>query len=93
MTGRHSVMLRPDSVRRVRPPKTTMPKTLAELARSQYATEREEVAGQLEGEVGVVRRALEVMLWLRALRGDVDDWGTVEEEDCCRRWGWRKAFK
>src|SRR5215469_10695508 len=35
VTGRHSVMLRPDSVRRVRPPKTTIPKTLAALPRSQ----------------------------------------------------------
>lgn len=34
----------PDSVRRVRPPKTTMPKTLAALARSQYATAFEDVS-------------------------------------------------
>lgn len=38
MTGRHSVMLRPDSVRRVRPPKTTIPKTLAAEPSNQYAT-------------------------------------------------------
>lgn len=38
MTGFHSVMLNPDSVSRVSPPKTTMPKTLAALPRSQYAT-------------------------------------------------------
>jgi len=35
----------PDSVRRVSPPKTTMPKTLAALPRSQYATAREDVSG------------------------------------------------
>lgn len=38
MTGRHSVILRPDSVSRVRPPKTTMPNTLAAEPSSQYAT-------------------------------------------------------
>jgi hypothetical protein len=54
VTGRHSVMLNlervrllfarkiaedyPDSVSRVRPPKMTMPNTLAALPRSQYAT-------------------------------------------------------
>ena len=31
-------MLRPDSVRRVRPPKTTIPKTLAAEPSNQYAT-------------------------------------------------------
>ena len=33
-----SVDLYPDSVRRVRPPNTTIPKTLAALPNSQYAT-------------------------------------------------------
>jgi hypothetical protein len=37
----------PDSVRRVRPPKTTMPKTLAALPSSQYATLLEDVLGKL----------------------------------------------
>lgn len=36
----------PDSVRRVRPPNTTMPKTLAALPRSQYATLLELVSGK-----------------------------------------------
>lgn len=35
----------PDSVRRVKPPNTTMPNTLAALARSQYATAFELVSG------------------------------------------------
>lgn len=35
----------PDSVNRVRPPKTTMPKTLAALPNSQYATDFELVSG------------------------------------------------
>jgi hypothetical protein len=38
----------PDSVRRVRPPNTTIPKTLAALARSQYATAFELVSGKRE---------------------------------------------
>jgi hypothetical protein len=37
----------PDSVKRVRPPKTTMPKTLAALPSSQYATPLELVLGKL----------------------------------------------
>lgn len=36
----------PDSVRRVSPPKTTIPNTLAALARSQYATAFELVSGK-----------------------------------------------
>ena len=38
VTGRHSVMLRPDSVNLVRPPNTTIPYTLTALPSSQYAT-------------------------------------------------------
>jgi hypothetical protein len=38
----------PDSVRRVSPPKTTMPKTLAALPRSQYATTFDDVSGKDE---------------------------------------------
>lgn len=37
----------PDSVRRVRPPKTTMPNTLAALPSSQYATLFDVVLGEL----------------------------------------------
>lgn len=44
--GRHSVILRPDSVNRVRPPKTTRPKTLAALLNNQYATGLELVSGK-----------------------------------------------
>ena len=80
MRGRHSVMLRPDSVRRVRPPKMTMPKTLDAEARSQRATLWEEVEGKDEeedlevvGELGLRGGVLEVMLWERAPRGEVDD--------------------
>lgn len=36
----------PDSVRRVSPPKTTIPKTLAALPRSQYATLLSDVSGK-----------------------------------------------
>ena len=39
----------PDSVSRVRPPNTTMPKTLAALPSSQYATLLEDVLGKLLG--------------------------------------------
>jgi hypothetical protein len=38
----------PDSVNLVRPPNTTMPKTLAALASSQYATLLSLVSGKLE---------------------------------------------
>jgi hypothetical protein len=38
----------PDSVKRVQPPNTTIPKTLAALPRSQYATALELVSGKLE---------------------------------------------
>ena len=38
----------PDSVKRVQPPKTTMPNTLAALPSSQYATPLELVSGKLE---------------------------------------------
>jgi hypothetical protein len=48
VTGRHSVMLSPDSVRRVSPPKTTIPKTLAAEPSSQYATDFLDTAGQDE---------------------------------------------
>ena len=37
----------PDSVRRVSPPNTTMPKTLAALPSSQYATLLDDVLGKL----------------------------------------------
>ena len=40
MMGLHSVMLSPDSVNRVRPPKMTIPKTLAALPKSQRPTPR-----------------------------------------------------
>lgn len=36
----------PDSVKRVRPPNTTIPKTLAALPSSQYATDFELVSGK-----------------------------------------------
>lgn len=45
VTGLHSVILRPDSVNRVRPPNTTMPKTLTALPTSQYPTILELVSG------------------------------------------------
>ena len=38
----------PDSVKRVNPPKTTIPKTLAALPRSQYATDLWLIFGKLD---------------------------------------------
>lgn len=38
--GFHSVILKPDSVSRVRPPITTIPKTNAEQPKSQFGNER-----------------------------------------------------
>ena len=43
-----AIIAYPDSVRRVRPPNTTMPKTLAALPSSQYATTLEFVCGHLD---------------------------------------------
>ena len=92
MTGRHSVMLRPDSVRRVRPPKTTMPKTEAAEARSQYATEREEVSGHEEVFMGEVGCALEPILWLKAARGEEASWADPDCGRNCNR-GCLNCFK
>ena len=48
VTGFHSVILKPDSVNLVSPPKITIPKTLAALPNNQYATVLAEVSGKLE---------------------------------------------
>jgi hypothetical protein len=83
VTGRHSVMLRPDSVSRVRPPKTTIPKTLAAEPSSQYATLLLLVSGN--DELWVVFFAyvfdLFVMVWLNAPSGEAFalDGAAVEE--------------
>src|SRR5258708_36802600 len=53
VTGFHSVMLRPDSVKLVNPPNTTIPKTNPALPTSQYPTDLEEF-------IGNVLRALEM---------------------------------
>ena len=76
-------MLRPDSVRRVRPPKTTMPKTLVAEARSQIATLREEVSGKDDDE-GEEPEALDLasfMLRERAPKGVVDGGAVCAEDD------------
>lgn len=78
VTGRHSVMLRPDSVRRVRPPKITMPKTEAAEASSQYPTAEDETSGHDDVEEvevedvdmasrrpGAIDGLLAVVLWSR----------------------------
>ena len=98
VTGRHSVMLRPDSVRRVRPPKTTMPKTEVAERRSQVATPLVETSGHEDVGWWVVVFAL--MLWLRALRGDVGGWVVVvvvvvvvEDWDRDCSWELRKALR
>lgn len=54
MIGCHSVMLRPDSVKRVSPPMTIMPKTRAEQPKSQLGSDRGMVGiivGKLDGMV------------------------------------------
>lgn len=50
----------PDSVRRVRPPKTTMPKTLAALPSSQYATALELESGKRGAGLGLLPAGKEV---------------------------------
>ena len=47
MIGFHSVMLRPDSVRRVRPPIERIPKTRAEHPRSQFGSDFGMVVGRV----------------------------------------------
>lgn len=49
MMGRHSVILRPDSVRRVMPPTTTTAKTSVEEIISQIPTERGARIGRVSG--------------------------------------------
>jgi hypothetical protein len=72
VTGRHSVMLRPDSVSRVRPPKTTIPKTLAAEPSSQYATLLLLTSGNDELWVVFFAYVLVgfVMVWLNAPSGE-----------------------
>lgn len=70
VTGRHSVILSPDSVSRVRPPNTTIPKTLAAEPRSQYATDFLDVSGHDDGLALEDCCALEPIFWLSAPRGD-----------------------
>ena len=48
MQGRLDGGAYPDSVRRVQPPKMMIPKTLAALPNSQYATTFEVLGGKLE---------------------------------------------
>lgn len=57
--------LYPDSVSLVRPPKTTMPKTLAALPRSQYATIFSLTSGKC-----LFRSLAALILWLKEDRGD-----------------------
>ena len=52
-------MTHPDSVSRVHPPNTTIPKTLAALTNSQYATAFELVSGKLDERT--LRAALSVL--------------------------------
>lgn len=46
--GFHSVILRPDSVSRVKPPMTTMPKTSAEQPKSHFGKDRG-IAADVDG--------------------------------------------
>ena len=82
MTGRHSVMLRPDSVRRVKPPKTTIPKTLPAERRSHIATERWETSGhdEVDDEVRDLCCFEERIVWLKAPNGEVPDCSTDTED-------------
>jgi len=67
-----SVYTYPDSVSRVRPPKMTMPKTLAALPNNQYATVLLDVAGKLLANEAVVFFLLE-MFFPRFANGDEDE--------------------
>lgn len=63
----------PDSVNRVRPPNTTIPKTLAALPNNQYATPFEDVCGKnrLPDAFTVSLSTLEIVIvWLKELSGD-----------------------
>lgn len=82
VTGRHSVMLRPDSVRRVRPPKTTIPKTEAADPRSQYATLLLLTLGKCVVEDALAFLGCFAMVWLNAPSGEeaVLDGAAAEEE-------------
>lgn len=72
--GRHSVMLRPDSVRRVTPPTTMTAKTNADEKRSQRPTAGGANTGNLEASAAVLvdseremgnRRALSLLMSVR----------------------------
>lgn len=54
MIGRHSVMLKPDSVRRVTPPTTMIAKTRVEENRSHLPTEEEGRTGKCSTGAGAV---------------------------------------
>lgn len=54
MIGRHSVMLKPDSVRRVTPPTAMIAKTRVEENRSHFPTEEEGRAGKGSTGAGAV---------------------------------------
>lgn len=66
----------PDSVSRVRPPNTTMPKTLAALARSQYATPLELMSGNLDLETASPTAGVAAVV--------KNDFGTAGLEGCAR---------
>lgn len=73
MTGRHSVILSPDSVNLVSPPNTTIPNTLTADPRSQYATDFLDTSGHedaLELEECSPALAFAPMFWLSAPRGE-----------------------
>lgn len=76
----------PDSVSRVRPPNTTMPKTLAALPNNQYATDFDVVFGKLLDRGALSAVVPIVAFWIVAVfrRGwvdfhridrTIDDWG------------------
>ena len=87
MTGRHSVMLRPDSVRRVRPPKTTIPKTLAAEPSNQYATLLLQVFGKHDDDEEEDLALLAMGFctdWLKAPSGDELGFEGAAAEELCR---------
>ncbi len=80
--------LYPDSVSLVRPPKTTMPKTLAALPRSQYATIFSLKSGKY-----LFRSLAALILWLREDRGDDSpDLGSSEATAVAYHLGVKVAF-
>lgn len=80
MMGRHSVMLRPDSVRRVTPPTTTMAKTRVDDNISHIPTERGDSTGNGAEDGSAVRLVEKRRECIGSRVGDFRDKGRVFQE-------------